>query len=362
MLQRISALVAMTLAAGCMNGDVDAPAITSVQQEIGGTCAEWACGTNSPEIANFGFWDLQLPPSIGVPGQPNKAGFQLLGFVKDGKWYLPRVHAGKLTATDKGGTMLAGSALVKGWFAILLEKERRTFKLEITEVGRAISWARPAGGGLVVLESYKLDWTEFVGGVPNKERRNVCNNPPNQDSGELLNMHQFHTLLFEGDRILAKEKQDVGIDNSWFNLGCAGSTLAKMALTGHTEGSRNAGTFITDLKERQAMLKLLTGDYCGDGTPFTVAGQRLSWADHHGWMKLAVVPLEREARWNHDGPVCLDEPRVDVQPTALAIATFGLAPPIYDQMQAYCPLKVPPPCAGTPFGTDGLHLISATPL
>jgi len=360
MLLRTSALVAVTLGVGCLPNDAAEPATAGVQQDVGGsTCQEWMCGTNSPEIANFGFWELNLPPAISTPGSPNNAGFQLVGFVKGTTTYLPRVFEGKLTASN-GKTTLSGSQLVGGWLALV--RGNRKFKLRVNEVGRATSWAQPAVG-LVVLESYLLDWTEFVGsgGGNDKEFKNVCNNPPRKDSGDLLHMLEFHTLLFEGDRIDAKPKRDTGVDNKWFNLGCAGSALAKMALTGHTEASRNAGTFNTSLDERQAMLKLFAGDYCGDGTPFTVAGQPLSWADDANTMQLDAVPLQREARWYEKGPACLDAPRIDVNPTPLGTSTFATPPTIYDQVIAHCPAQLPPPCSGGTLDTAGFHLISATP-
>jgi len=38
--------------------------------------------------------------------------------------------------------------------------------------------------------------------------------------------------------------------------------------------------------------------------------------------------------------------------------TFGLD--VYDQVQAWCPLTMPPPCADSSFNTDGYHLLTAT--
>src|SRR3954470_7541363 len=170
MLLRISALVAVALAAGCMNGGIDAdePPTGAVQQAFSGssTCQEWLCGTNSPEIANFGFWDLNLPPSLGTPGKRNNADFQLLYFVQKGDKYLPKVAEGRLTASNSTGT-LSGSALVGGW--LVLVRGSRNFKLGVTGVGRAVSWAHQPGKPLVVLESYKLDWTEFTAGSNGKE-------------------------------------------------------------------------------------------------------------------------------------------------------------------------------------------------
>jgi hypothetical protein len=158
------------------------------------------------------------------------------------------------------------------------------------------------------------------------------------------------------------KKLDTAVDLSWFNLGCAGSTLAKMALTGHTEGARRARAFDTSLSERQTMLKMLSGDYCGHGNAYTVAGQPLNWRDDHGTMKLAALlaqpplPLVREARWNDKGAACLDKPRVDAHPTPLSDTTFG--PDIYDQVMSECVL---PQCDDSSFEVDGYHLLSATP-
>jgi hypothetical protein len=366
MMFRTSILVVAVLGAGCVNDASDASPVGSVQQEAGGGgCAEYLCGTNSPVIANFGFWELNLPKTVGVPGEPNNVGFQVLGFVQNKTWYLPKVFEGKLTATNEKVT-LSGARLIGGYFYLI--RDKRYFKLRVADVGSVESWAQPNPGGapVVMVESYKLDWTEFagdIGGGRDKQFQQMCSNPPKDNDGDLLNMHGdlvFHTLLFEGDRIIASKKLDTAIDTMWFNLGCAGSALAKMALTGHTEASLNAHTFETKLKDRQAMLKLLSADYCGDGTPFTVAGQPLSWSDDKGTMKLAAVPLELESRWTDEGAACLERPRVDVNPTSLGTDTFG--GDIYDQVLNHCPAQMPPACSDTSFSTSGFHLVSATPI
>ena len=324
------------------------------------------CGTNSPVIAQFGFWDLNLPSTLGTAGLPNNVGMQVLGFVQNNALYLPRVLRGRLTASN-GVTTLSGSALVGGY--LYLKNGSRTFELRVTAVGSVSSWAQPASGTpQVTLETYQLDWAEFFNGVAERFQ-NMCNNPPTKDNPDSLTMvgsTAFQTLLFEGDRIDAKGKRDTSVDRSWFNLGCAGSALAKMALTGHTQGAWDAGTFNTTLAERTTMLKMLAADYCGDGTPFTVGGQPLNWEDDHGTMKLLSAPanLVREARWNETGAVCLDKPRVDVHPTTNSIDEFGTSPSVYQQAMNQCALsgKVIPPCDGGTFDLAGYHLLSATPL
>lgn len=357
---RVAAVVAM-VGVGC--GIEVEPRWSGVEQDIL-TCDEFMCGTNSPQIAQFGFWELNQPPALGTLGKPNNVGLQVEAFVLNGVWFLPKVSGGRLTAS-KGSNTLAGPELVNGW--LQLRNRGRTFRMRVVEVGQVASWAQPpAGGPPVMVESYRLDWSELVNGNWG-DSREVCKNPPGRDNDDALTMtgpYVFHTLMFEGDRIEPSKKTDYAIDESWFNLGCAGHALAKLALTGHTQGAHNAGTFHTTLAERQTMLKMLAADYCGDGTPFTVAGQPLNWRDDHNTMKLAALlvnppqPLVLESRWTADGAACLDKPRVDVHWTQLGDQVFGSD--VYAQVQSHCPAKMPPSCADSSFDTAGYHLLTAT--
>src|SRR5207302_89273 len=151
--------------------------------------------------------------------------------------------------------------------------------------------------------------------------RNVCQNPPSQTdftgapNPDLLGMDAFHAVVFEGDRIDAWQKTvATTIEASWFNIGCAGSTLAKMQLTGHTHVGLQDG-LATTMDQRQTMLKMLAADYCGNGTPYTVAGQPLHWADEYNWMH-AMASDALEARWTSAGADCLNTPRIEANHTA----------------------------------------------
>jgi hypothetical protein len=368
---RMSAF-AVVLGAGCMTGALDEPPTDNVQQAIGldpETCDEFMCGTNSPQIAEFGFWELNLPTVLGTPGLPNNVGMQLLDFVQGTDVYLPTVRRGRLSATrvTTSGTVitLSGAALVHGAFELV--NRGKLFRLTVSAVGSVKSWAQPADVLLrppVMLETYKLDWTELnQNGTPFSDPVNMCKHPPNVEDPTTLGMtgdFAYQTLLFEGDRIDARKKLDTRVNNSWFNLGCAGSALAKMALTGHTEASANAHAFSTTLAERQTMLKMLAADYCGDGTPFTVGGQPLSWRDDAGTMKLLGQPLVLEARWTDKGAACLDKPRIDAHWTVAGSTQFGVDVAVYDQVRSHCPASMPPQCADSSFEVDGYHLLTAT--
>ena len=135
-------------------------------------------------------------------------------------------------------------------------------------------------------------------------------------------MDEFHAVVFEGDRVDSLAKTVTGIDTGWFNIGCAGHALAKLHLTGHTQGAQVGAGYVTSVAERTTMLKMITGDYCGEGIPFTVAGVDLTWRDHRSWMGFDPLDASTEARWTPDGASCLNEPRLASNPTDLGSKTF----------------------------------------
>jgi hypothetical protein len=122
-------------------------------------------------------------------------------------------------------------------------------------------------------------------------------------------------LIFRGDRYdPVSAKITTGID-SWINIACAGTAIAKMHLLRHTLAG-SEGPFSTTVSQRQAMLRMLTADYCGDGTAYTVDGHPLRYADAGGWHH-AYIDLSNgtdrhkvEGVWGPKGAVCLDRPRM----------------------------------------------------
>jgi hypothetical protein len=143
--------------------------------------------------------------------------------------------------------------------------------------------------------------------------------------------------------------------STWFNIACEGTAIAKLHLLRHTAasvfdpradvptGSDHAipvppgiptGPIVhprrtTKVPERQALLKMLTADYCGIGFPFTENGHPLSYTFQQPWQPLfprtngSAVPFRGldnvsiDALWNQDGAVCLAVPRLsDIEPRA----------------------------------------------
>ncbi|HEX8111100.1 MAG TPA: hypothetical protein VF516_25395, partial [Kofleriaceae bacterium] len=66
------------LGAGCMTGAGEPTAAQG--SPLTGDCDAFMCGTNSPQIAEFGFWELKLPTTVDVPGARNNVGLRVLRF------------------------------------------------------------------------------------------------------------------------------------------------------------------------------------------------------------------------------------------------------------------------------------------
>jgi len=342
-MKRVAMLVVM--AAGCGSG---LESLGEVQSAGLRECPpSGPCPTNSPVIDTYRFHDLNR---LGVP---NAQGLSVKGFEVDGKELGLEVENGYLLGRIDPSTVRAGAELAGGVIRIGDELGHE-YLIKIDEVGTGAYWAR-LGGTNPPLELYRLSWASAPpdGSIPSdNDFSHVCPEPA--DENDALGMPGFTATLYEGDRIDADTVTvSPKIDTDWFNLGCVGHAVAKLALTGHTEAAKSVG-FDTTTAERQAVLKMFAADYCGIGVPFTVAGQPLAFADEYGRMEIGSL-VEFEARWTEHGAACLDVPRVDARPTALSIETFGKS--VEDEIKATC--SRPPPC-GTP-DFDGAHMITGTP-
>lgn len=106
---------------------------------------------------------------------------------------------------------------------------------------------------------------------------------------------------------------DDGVDNV-ASLACRGHALAKMKLLQYDP---NSPSFSTTPSERLATLRMLTADYCGDGTSQTWVGTPLDWTDQLGHVLFDPSSMSPviEAEWSEDGALCLNTPRVGSAPS-----------------------------------------------
>src|SRR3954467_7661325 len=115
---RASVLVVIGLGSGCVAIDEPAPLATGELEQnfVGGGCDEFMCGTNSPQVKELGFTDLNLPTLPFTKGLPNVAGLEVLGFYSEsGGYYVPLVSRGRLSArptttTPPNNVTLTGAA------------------------------------------------------------------------------------------------------------------------------------------------------------------------------------------------------------------------------------------------------------
>lgn len=313
-------------------------------------CDTWICGSNSPVLGGFRFHELN------IAGLLNDEDFSVMSFSKGSTSYQLTVERGRIMGRS-GALLIHGSGLVGAQLRV--RRGAKVFAIRISGVQVMQSYARMSGTTRPI-ETYLLDAAEYINGQLG-DFRNLCSNVPSPYNDDLLGMTNTHALVFEGDRISRTSKTiDPVADTSWFNIGCAGHALAKMALNAQTEVAHATWGFNTSILERQTFLKMVTGDYCGTGKAFTVAGQPLQWMDWRGYTQYVTSPvnLEIEARWTPNGATCLGTPRVDANPTVLGDFIFNGN--VMGAIAAEC--AVPPPCAGGPTFFDSKPLLSANPL
>lgn len=324
------------------------------QHELGDHCGDRACGGNSPIVATYPFHDLHKRGFI------NSDGFAIVKFEKETSGtavkYDVDVVAGKLVGRnplgDISGADLAGATLT---LRHTTSNGTNHYDLRIEAVALTIPyWAdAPGGSGTGALEGYHLKWHPTP--YSDNEAENVCTNFGPQDA---LGMDAPYAVVFEGDRINRYTKTFYGYDTHWFNIGCSGHALAKLALNGHTAAAAADG-FETRSSDRQAMLKMLAADYCGRGTAFTIPGQKLGWHDANDYTHV-TGDVALEARWTSEGAYCLETPRILANRTLEGDKMFE--PGIERVIELECGRR-PPRCENVdPGDLEDAYVVSVNPL
>jgi len=143
----------------------------------------------------------------------------------------------------------------------------------------------------------------------------LCNPAQELTDPQWHGVDRHWVTLFSGD---SYDRDDntltPTIGNTGFIVACAGTPLAAMHLLRQTTASAERGS----PTRRQAVLRMLTGDYCGSavsysdydlGTRYAVRGQ------YSGIVDTDVT----EAVWDEHGAVCLDTPRLSFAQLATAL-------------------------------------------
>ena len=277
------------------------------------TCPTWRCGFNSAEVNGRAIRELNLD------GVANAAGMKIVGFVAPagllGNYKLD-VEGDALVARGNGPT-LRGAALI-GATILVKEPGLLALPLPITVLNyqEIPSWA--AGGDPV--PTYALLYPDLGSllGV-----RNVCN-------GDLLNTLASAATVLGGETYDLTSKTVQADRPRWLTIACAGSAAAKMRLMNYGpqsdfDGAGNPAS----VAQRQATLKMITADYCGNGTSYTANGTPLEWENADGTVQPVAAVGAREAVWTASGALCLDHTRIaGVQVGCSLPACSGVSPDV----------------------------------
>ncbi len=343
-------ILALALAAATSGACTDELTLGTDEETLvfngdGEACPKLGCSSNSAYLGPTEFHELEETGAYA-----NAEGFRITSFTKT---------VNGVTTTyrpDVTGTTLVGkrySILIHGWYTALSGSDllgavfhvdgNNGTKYQIVVMAVSTSqeyWQPPAGQ----LNTYELQWRMVY--PSSTHGVSVCNNPPGRLDGEgTWWRNTTEAVLFAGDRYdsdaLTVTASDPSTAGNWFNIGCSGTVLAKLALNRHTYATQSS-TMPTTLNQRQTMLKMYTSDVCNTGDALTVVGTPLRWQSTTGLASPPIAINSYEARWNASGALCLETHR-----------TNGTANDMDAQIAAACAAAgkaVPPPCAGAPTG------------
>jgi hypothetical protein len=260
-------------------------------------CSNWRCGYNTSEINGKSLQELHLG------GEANADGVEIVGFLPPlgllFNWELD-VDGDALVARGGllGNSTLRGHALLGSTILVRVE-QGLVVPVIIAGYEQLDSWA--SGGEPVA--AYALIYADLDAPLL---QRSVC-------KGTLVDPLQASVVVLAGDRYDLDSKTVLGDQDGWITLACAGSAAAKMALLGYGPNADFEGTGASaSVEQRQATLKMITADYCGDGVAYTADGMPLLWENRGGSVVLdeSFETAELEAIWTADGAACLDTPRL----------------------------------------------------
>jgi hypothetical protein len=203
--------------------------------------------------------------------------------------------------------ILEGDALIGAQISIYQALSPPTpapeWVLRISGYDYTVSWIE---GDSKLVPVYFFEYYSRADG-PNKTSQ-LCEPSDEPLSGNYKGM----AVIYRGERYDAAKKTvtDLGSATPWFNIGCEKTAVAKMHLLRHTLAA-SEGIYAPTWDQRQAVLKMLTADFCGGGKSFTVNGHPLHYEWTQKWQP-HIMPSSAdspEAIWTSGGAVCLSNAR-----------------------------------------------------
>jgi hypothetical protein len=302
-------LASLTLTACVSFEDAPAPIESSTTAPLLG-CSVILCGENAATNGDGLLFD-----ELDLWGQPNYAGVSMIGAnLADGRHAKIDIKGDRLYAYDDSGVRYEGAGL----FHLVIHFQHtsgETFDIRLDGIDQ--NNVRYHSGTTDIVPAYEFKANR---GGETKFDFEICNNDTMPERTWTGLDH--YALLYRGDRYnpLTKSLKDNDPNSGWSFLACNGSAATKLHLWRHTYAggfdTSGAPTYMMDPLQRTALLKAITADYCGTGSPqFTVTGTPLVFATA---AEPSAFPFPApvggiqwiEAEWTNNGAACLNEPRL----------------------------------------------------
>ncbi|WP_434419859.1 ADYC domain-containing protein [Nannocystis pusilla] len=282
-------------------------------------CTNCGNGSNSAHANQYPIDKLSLSNAY------NEANIRVIG-IEDplGTLYWLTTAGDDFVAFDRFTlTDVASAGELVGW-TIKLDRvptpEDPTEEIDIEILGfdgNIASWADEGPG----ISAYALAYHDS--GNYN-ELYPVCPDPQ-EDGPDVIT-----STIISGEIYLENSKQIVDAAPGWITIACLGNAVAKMKRMGYgpNQDFPGQGTPAT-VNQRQATIRMITADYCGDGYSFTEDGTDLNWQNLAETVDPDAAPLwlDVEALWDEDGAICLSNPRLVTLPEVAARCTLPTCTP-----------------------------------
>lgn len=288
------ALVSLVVVPACGAIEDDPPTSTAAQAL---SCGEPFCG-NTPFLGPFPVFELDQTGTTfskieGVPG------LRIGSFVdKNGKQLRPAVSGFTLYGVRPDKTKVSGAALDGAKLTIETDTiPMKKFELTI-EIAAPVPFYENGDDGTKV-PTYRITYVDpaFPQG-----HRHLCSGSTDKPN---------ESLVYAGDRYDAYTGDVIATGAAagpWFNIACKDDARWKLALMRYVEAAQDA-THKTSAEEREAGLRSIRADYCGNGVAMTEIGIDIDWDSTGGWLTVDAANEPVEAIWTDDGAICVSNPR-----------------------------------------------------
>lgn len=278
--------LALAAPAGCDDpADFTDDGAVALRPGGGGGCI--GCSLNSPTVNDA------LITELNLDGVANAGGVTFVDIFnpQNGNHYKPDMNLGRdeLIARNMntGQITYTGPQLVGKVLSLMTPTG--PVQLRIVGFDSAMpSWSQ--GGAMVSV--YRMEYND-----QDNVTQPVCPNT-SDDKKDMVTLIYGETYDRETNAISPGQGR-------WFTIACVAEGAFKMKMMDYApSGARHAS-----LEQRKATLRMVTADYCGDGTPYTVDGTAVAWRNASGSVVPGVAETSLEAKWGPDGALCLDDPR-----------------------------------------------------